>query len=58
MDPIVSDEWELEEWLIKLGYQPVLLTDSDPAIDARIKAALLSPRGKNFVTAERLHVMH
>jgi len=58
MEPIVIDEWELEEWLIKLGYQPVLLTDTDPAIDARIKAALLSPRGKNFVTAERSHVMH
>lgn len=58
MEPLVSDEWELQEWLIHLGYKPVLLTDKDPAIDARIKAALLSRRGKNFVTAERIHALH
>lgn len=58
MEPVVSDEWELQEWLIHLGYQPVLLTDKDPAIDAQIKAALLSKRGKNFVTPERLHAVH
>jgi alcohol dehydrogenase class IV len=51
MEPIISDEWALQEWLINLGYQPVLLDDNDPLIDARIKAAFLSKRGKNFVTA-------
>jgi hypothetical protein len=35
-----------------------LLSDKDPVIDARIKAALLSRRGKNFVTAERIHALH
>jgi len=58
MEPHVSDEWELQEWLINLGYKPVLLNDKDPAIDARIKAALHSRRGKNFVTAERVHALH
>lgn len=58
MEPIISDEWELQEWLINLGYKPVLLTDKDPGIDARIKAALLSRRGKNFVTVERIHAFH
>lgn len=51
MEPIISDEWALQEWLINLGYQPVLLDDNDPSIDARIKAAFLSRRGQNFVTA-------
>lgn len=58
MEPIISDEWELQEWLINLGYKPVSLTDKDPGIDTRIKAALLSRRGKNFVTAERMHAFH
>jgi alcohol dehydrogenase class IV len=58
MEPIINDEWELQEWLIRLGYQPILLNDKNPAIDARIKEALLSTRGKNFVTAEPLYAIH
>jgi len=58
MEPIINDEWELQEWLIELGYQPVLLSDTNPSIDARIKAALNTTRGKNFVTAEPLHELH
>lgn len=58
MEPIINDEWELQEWLIQLGYQPVLLNDKSPSIDARIEAALISTRGKNFVTAERLYAFH
>lgn len=58
MEPIISDEWELQEWLIQLGYQPILLNDKNPAIDARIKEALKSTRGKNFVTAEPMYALH
>ena len=58
MEPIISDEWELQEWLISMGYRPVSLTDKNPIIDARIKAALISRRGKNFVTAEQIHAFH
>ena len=58
MEPLITDEWELHEWLIHLGYQPIPLNNTDPAIDARIKAALLTRRGKNFVTAERIHAVH
>ncbi|MDN3988556.1 iron-containing alcohol dehydrogenase [Zwartia vadi] len=57
MEPIISDEWELQEWLIGLGLQPVLLNDKNPEIDARIKAALNSTRGKNFVAAEPVHAL-
>jgi alcohol dehydrogenase class IV len=58
MEPIINDEWELQEWLIGLGYQPILLNDKNPAIDVRIKEALKSTRGKNFVTAENLYALH
>lgn len=58
MEPLITDEWELQEWLINLGYEPVPLNAADPTIDARIKAALRSRRGKNFVTAERIHALH
>jgi alcohol dehydrogenase class IV len=58
MEPIINDEWELQEWLIRLGYQPILLNDKNPAIDARIKEALQSTRGKNFITAEPLYALH
>jgi len=58
MEPIISDEWELQEWLIQLGYQPILLNDKNSAIDARIREALKSTRGKNFVTAEPLYALH
>jgi alcohol dehydrogenase class IV len=58
MEPIISDEWELQEWLIQLGYQPILLNDKNPSIDERIKEALKSTRGKNFVTAEPLYALH
>lgn len=58
MEPIINDERELQEWLIRLGYQPILLSDDNPEIDARIKAALQSTRGKNFVTAESVYALH
>lgn len=58
MEPIINDELELQEWLIRLGYEPILLNDKNPAIDARIREALQSTRGKNFVTAEPLHALH
>ena len=58
MEPIINDERELQEWLIRLGYQPILLSDDNQAIEARIKVALQSTRGKNFVTSESVYALH
>jgi len=54
MEPFINDEWELQEWLIQLGYKPVLLSDTSSAVDARINAALHTTLGSNFVTAQVL----
>lgn len=58
MEPIINDEWELQEWLIELGFQPILLNDKNPEIDAKLKAALSSTSGTNFVTAEPVFAIH
>ena len=58
MKPIINDEWELQEWLIELGFQPILLNDKNPEIDAKLKAALSSTSGTNFVTAEPVFAIH
>lgn len=58
MEPIICDEWELQDWLINLGYQPILLGKNTPDVDARIKAALQTTRGKNFVTTDSAFALH
>ena len=51
MEPWIYSETDLQEWLINLGYSPILLSDKNPEIRARIRLALLTTRGKNFVDA-------